>query len=382
MELPVGIAQRIEAEREQGHVRPTGAENVAVDNVQRPPSSTPQLRELPSLPRAVNAESGRPGGAGVTNRAVPRPTVQAVAHQIIQAAVARQVILAPAAAPTPQAAPAHPQAAPTVSGQAPASWPPLTPPPPYFISKTPAFSVLAQSTLGDAGSAADGFDDAMKLVSAAADAAGGALDGVSTAALELDGVLSEFPAAADDLDNMLSIGRDMWDASEGGLSGLLTAAPPAGVLQSLGQAAQSAAGAGGGLGGGATVIFIPATTMPTTSSALLPGAVGATVAGVLGVVIPVATAFLLFNQLFGSSWAAQMAQFTQQELALFQKNPLGFTLYWLNQQIAAMQQQLAGGLIPGQAQQNQVRNAIARLQQEAITIQTLQLVPGSAVGPI
>jgi len=282
---------------------------------------------------------------------------------------------------TPVPVPA-PAVQPGGAAAAPSAWPPITPPPPYFVPNTPAFTALAQSTLGDAGTPADGFDDAMAAVSAAVDAAGGSVSDASAAALDLDGVLSDFPTAADDLDQMLSLGRDMWDASEGGLSGLLTAAPPAGVLQSLGQAAQSAAGAGGSGGGGATVIFIPATTMPTTSSALLPGAVGATVAGILGVVIPVAEAFLLFNALFGSSWAAQMAQFTAEELALYQKNPLGFTLYWLNQQIAAMQQQLAGGLVPGQAQQQQVKNAIARLQQEAITIQTLQLVPGSAVGPI
>ena len=156
-------------------------------------------------------------------------------------------------------------------------------------------------------------------------------------------------------------------------------------------------GAGGGTGGGpAPPPVIPPASSPCpqgfTSSAsgscvptggggtdlppiippILPGAgageggaigIGAagTVTTAIGIIIPVAVAFLMFNWAFGTNWDAQMAQFAAYVKHWFEVDPLGAQLYADTQRLQQMQAQLAG-FPAGQAARQQLIEAIAREQ--------------------
>jgi hypothetical protein len=89
--------------------------------------------------------------------------------------------------------------------------------------------------------------------------------------------------------------------------------------------------------------------------------VGGTLGTVLATVIPVVGAFLLFNWVFGTNWNAQMEQFYLYLQNWMQKDPIAVEIYSLTLQLQTAQQQLEG-FPAGQAERQQLENAIAIMQ--------------------
>jgi len=106
-------------------------------------------------------------------------------------------------------------------------------------------------------------------------------------------------------------------------------------------------GAGGAEGGGV----------------VLPGAAG-TITTVLNTVIPVVGAFLLFNYVFNiPNFDSQLAALQAYMINWFETDPLAAELYVAQQQLAALQAQLAS-FPAGQAARTQLLNVIAMQQNQ------------------
>jgi hypothetical protein len=114
--------------------------------------------------------------------------------------------------------------------------------------------------------------------------------------------------------------------------------------------------AGGG-DSGIPKIFFPIAV--TQSSPAFVGMASATIGGILGVLAPVAVAFMLFNSLFGFDLNAQFAEYSAAMQAWARSDPIGFGIWQAQQEIAS--DQAALGTV-GSYQHAQLLVQIARLQ--------------------
>ena len=298
----------------------------------------------------------------------------------------------------------------------------LNPPPKGFGSYTPGkpgFLDLVNATQGNAGSASDGFDAAMSLLMAADTLFAAANDGVNVTLSVLDTVMADFDAITDELGPLIDVGTALADADEGNLGEALLAAIPipnpptllpiptvptialaltslnnagTGIGNSLlslvsGIACQSYFGGGGGCGMPSAppadasssspsysppYIWIPPVQATSGANAYAAGSLA--VGGVVGVIVPIVDAFLVFNSIV--SFLDASYNFELEQLGAWCKaDPLDCGKLSLQEQINTLTQQLNQGTIP-QGERDMVEANLAKLQKALDVLNQMAYVGG------